>query len=241
MKTDPVKQNAHRFIERQLGYTFRDTALLHQALTHRSHSAQNNERFEFVGDAILNYSVARMLFDAFPKLSEGELSRLRANLVNEGVLAEIALTMNMGDGLYLGQGELKSGGFRRPSILADAVEALFAAVNFDSGFAEAEQVVRRLFAERIRNVDFKNQGKDNKTVLQETLQAHRFALPKYRIENQSGEGSNSHFTVSCDLGELGFVSTAEGSSRKTAEQLAAKTALEWLETKFPQKKPQKTK
>jgi len=115
MKTDVLKQQAHTAIQNKLGYHFKDTALLQQALTHRSYHAKNNERFEFVGDSILNYTVAKMLFDAFPKLTEGELSRLRASLVNEGVLAEIALEMNVGDGLYLGAGELKSGGFRRPS------------------------------------------------------------------------------------------------------------------------------
>ena len=117
MKTDVLKQQAHAAIQNKLGYRFKDTALLQQALTHRSYHAKNNERFEFVGDSILNYTVAKMLFDAFPRLTEGELSRLRASLVNEGVLAEIALEMNVGDGLYLGAGELKSGGFRRPSIL----------------------------------------------------------------------------------------------------------------------------
>ena len=116
MKPDLLKQQAHRAIQKRLGYEFRNMELLQQALTHRSYNAKHNERFEFVGDSILNYSVARMLFDAFPKLSEGELSRMRAALVNEGVLAEIALEMNVGDGLYLGAGELKSGGFRRPSI-----------------------------------------------------------------------------------------------------------------------------
>ena len=115
MKPDLLKQQAHRAIQKRLGYEFRNMELLQQALTHRSYNAKHNERFEFVGDSILNYSVARMLFDAFPKLSEGELSRMRAALVNEGVLAEIALEMNVGDGLYLGAGELKSGGFRRPS------------------------------------------------------------------------------------------------------------------------------
>ncbi|HEZ4363319.1 TPA: ribonuclease III, partial [Neisseria meningitidis] len=142
MKDDVLKQQAHAAIQKKLGYTFRDISLLRQALTHRSHHAKHNERFEFVGDSILNYTVARMLFDAFPKLTEGELSRLRASLVNEGVLAEMAAEMNVGDGLYLGAGELKSGGFRRPSILADAMEAMFAAVSFDADFNTAEKVVR---------------------------------------------------------------------------------------------------
>lgn len=239
MKTSPIKTRALQHIQQQLGHRFNNPALLTQALTHRSYSAQNNERFEFVGDSILNYTVAKMLFDAFPKLSEGELSRLRANLVNEGTLAEIALQMNIGDGLFLGTGELKSGGFKRPSILADAMEAMFAAVSFDADFAAAEQVVRRLFAGRVKTVDFKNQGKDNKTVLQEALQARRFALPKYRIDKQTGEGADARFEVSCDLGELGFICTAEAGSRKAAEQQTAKEALAWLALNRPLKKAKK--
>ncbi|EOB94672.1 ribonuclease III domain protein [Neisseria meningitidis NM133] len=162
MKDDVLKQQAHAAIQKKLGYAFRDISLLRQALTHRSHHAKHNERFEFVGDSILNYTVARMLFDAFPKLTEGELSRLRASLVNEGVLAEMAAEMNVGDGLYLGAGELKSGGFRRPSILADAMEAMFAAVSFDADFNTAEKVVRHLFADRVRRADFKIRQKTAK-------------------------------------------------------------------------------
>ncbi len=236
MKPDILKQQAHQRIQQHLGYAFRRIELLQQALTHRSFNAQHNERFEFVGDAILNYTIAKMLFDAFPKLTEGELSRLRANLVNEGVLAEIALEMNVGDGLYLGTGELKSGGFRRPSILADAMEAMFAAVSFDADFATAEKVIRHLFAGRVKSVDFKNQGKDNKTTLQEALQARRLALPKYRIEEQIGTANDSRFVISCDLGELGFICKAQGPSRKTAEQEAAAEALKWLEQTFPIKR-----
>ena len=239
MKPDLLKQQAHRAIQKRLGYEFRNMKLLQQALTHRSYNAKHNERFEFVGDSILNYSVARMLFDAFPKLSEGELSRMRAALVNEGVLAEIALEMNVGDGLYLGAGELKSGGFRRPSILADAMEAMFAAVSFDADFSAAEKVVRHLFAERVKRADLNIGKKDSKTALQEALQARRFALPKYRIEEQAEQTADAMFVISCDLGELGFICNARGSSRKVAEQKAACEALEWLEQKFPLKKAKK--
>lgn len=235
MKNDRLKTNALSHIERGLGYTFSDKGLLVRALTHRSFSAQNNERFEFVGDAVLNYTVAKMLYDAFPKLSEGELSRLRANLVNQEVLAEIALELDVGDALFLGPGELKSGGFNRPSILADAVEAMFAAVSFDAGFHEAEQTVRRLFGKRVRTIDLKNQGKDPKTLLQEALQARRFALPKYRIEAQKGEGSEALFDIACDLGELGFIAYAQAPSRRAAEQSAAKEAFAWLERAHPLK------
>ena len=169
-----------------------------------------------------------MLFDAFPGYSEGELSRLRANLVNQDVLAEIARSMGVGDALYLGVGELKSGGFDRPSILADAVEALLAAISFDADFAAAEQTVRRLFARRIANIDLSNQGKDPKTLLQEALQARRLPLPQYRIE-----GCDARFDISCDLGELAHITRAQAASRRAAEQAAAKEALDWLQEQHP--------
>ncbi|MCP1291537.1 ribonuclease III [Chromobacterium sp. S0633] len=215
-----------------LDYAFQKPELLRQALTHRSYGAGNNERFEFVGDSILNYTVARMLFDQFPKLTEGELSRLRANLVNQNTLAEIAHELKLGDYLYLGEGELKSGGFNRPSILADALEATFAAVSFDSDFLRAEQVVRRLYAERVSSIDTSRQAKDAKTRLQEALQARKLALPKYRILSQSGEAHEQWFRVECDLGELAIGSTGEGGSRRAAEQQAAEAALILLEQKL---------
>ncbi|MDO5686536.1 MAG: ribonuclease III [Neisseria sp.] len=232
-------QQAVARLQQRIAYTFRQPELLRQALTHRSFSAKNNERFEFVGDAILNYTVAKMLFDAFPELSEGELSRLRANLVNQDVLAQIAQELSVGDALFLGAGELKSGGFNRPSILADAMEALFAAVSFDADFARAEKLVRQLFAERIRLPDATNQGKDAKTLLQETLQHLRLALPKYRIISQSGEAHQQTFEVQCDLGELGFQSQAQASSRRAAEQIAAEEALQFLRQRFPNHPPKK--
>lgn len=234
---DPRHRAALKHIEHSLDYTFRQPALLRQALTHRSYATQNNERFEFVGDAILNYTVARMLFDAFPKLNEGELSRLRANLVNQEVLADIAQSMHLGDALFLGQGELKSGGFNRPSILADAVEALFAAISFDTDFECAEHTVRRLFAGRVRSASLDGGGKDAKTRLQEMLQAQRLPLPKYRIEAQSGQAHDIQFTVSCDLGELGHITRATAASRKVAEQECAKQALVWLEAQLRPRKP----
>lgn len=236
MKTDPRKAAALRHLQQALGYEFLQLDLLKQALTHRSFAAKNNERFEFVGDAILNYTVAKMLFVAFPKLSEGELSRLRANLVNQDTLAEMALAMQVGDALYLGQGELKSGGFRRPSILADAMEAMFAAISFDADFARAEKVVRNLFAERIKSIDPGDSGKDAKTRFQEALQARRLAVPKYRIIEQRGEAHEQCFVVSCDLGELGYETQAQGGSRREAEQTAAEAALQWFNQQFALKK-----
>ena len=224
--------NRFRRLSQALDYAFQKPELLRQALTHRSYGASNNERFEFVGDSILNYTVARMLFDQFPKLTEGELSRLRANLVNQNTLAEIAHELKLGDYLYLGEGELKSGGFNRPSILADALEATFAAVSFDSDFLRAEQVVRRLYAERVSSIDTTRQAKDAKTRLQEALQARKLALPKYRILSQSGEAHEQWFRVECDLGELAIGSTGEGGGRRAAEQQAAEAALVLLEQKL---------
>ncbi|NHR07088.1 ribonuclease III [Chromobacterium haemolyticum] len=224
--------NRFRRLCQALDYAFQKPELLRQALTHRSYGAGNNERFEFVGDSILNYTVARMLFDQFPKLTEGELSRLRANLVNQNTLAEIAHELKLGDYLYLGEGELKSGGFNRPSILADALEATFAAVSFDSDFLRAEQVVRRLYDQRVSSIDTSLQAKDAKTRLQEALQARKLALPKYRILLQSGEAHEQWFRVECDLGELAIGSTGEGGSRRAAEQQAAEAALILLEQKL---------
>ncbi|MBI3146057.1 MAG: ribonuclease III [Pseudogulbenkiania sp.] len=216
-----------------LGYRFSRPELLRQAMTHRSFGTPNNERFEFIGDSILNYTVARMLFDRFPRLSEGELSRLRANLVNQSTLAEIAQSLCLGDYLYLGEGELKSGGFNRPSILADALEATFAAVSFDTDFAAAESVVRRLYETRVGAIDPTKHAKDAKTRLQEALQARKLALPKYRILSQSGEAHEQWFKVECDLGELAVIVTGEGGSRRAAEQQSAEAALEHLERKLP--------
>ncbi|MDO4433295.1 MAG: ribonuclease III [Alysiella sp.] len=215
-------------LQHKLGYHFKHSHWLNQALTHRSHSADNYERLEFIGDSILDYVIAKMLYDAFPKLPEGRLSPLRAQLVREATLAEIARELGLGQALLLGAGESKSGGHDRASILADALEALFAAISLDSDFAVAQQVIVRLFAPRIANVNTEITAKDNKTQLQEMLQAHRLALPKYRIEQQTGEGSDAWFKVSCDLGELGHITYAQASSRRLAEQECAKQAVLWL-------------
>ena len=221
-----------RRLSEALDYAFQKPDLLRQALTHRSFAASNNERFEFIGDSILNYTVARMLFDQFPRLSEGELSRLRANLVNQNTLAEIAHELKLGDYLYLGEGELKSGGFNRPSILADALEATFAAVSFDADFQHAEQVVRRLYASREAAIDPTKHAKDAKTRLQEALQARKWPLPKYRILTQTGEAHEQWFKVVCDLGDLMIESQGEGGSRRAAEQQAAEVALQQLEQRL---------
>lgn len=236
---DPRREEAMRRIQMAFDYQFTRPELLRQALTHRSFSAKNNERFEFVGDSILNYTVAKMLFTAFPQLSEGELSRLRANLVNQDTLAAIAVDIHVGDALLLGAGELKSGGFRRPSIVADAMEAMFAAVSFDADFSAAEQVVRHLFAERIRHIDPHDSGKDAKTRLQEALQARHLPLPKYRIVEQVREAQEQQFVVQCDLGELGYQTESAGHSRREAEQATAKVALAWFNEHYPLHKERK--
>ncbi|MDK4680080.1 ribonuclease III [Kingella negevensis] len=235
MKSD-TRLQYFRPIQDKIGYAFKNIKLLQQALTHRSYSAQNNERFEFIGDSILDYVVAKMLYDAFPNLPEGRLSPLRAQLVKEATLAEIARELGLGNALYLGMGELKSGGNDRASILADAMEALFAAISFDADFHTAENVVRGLFADKVRHLNTNTQAKDAKTRLQEWLQGKRFALPKYRIEKQTGEGNDARFDVSCDLGELGQIFYAQAHSRRAAEQECAQQALAWLEEKFAKKK-----
>lgn len=233
---DIRQQNAMNHIQKQFDYYFSQPKLLEQALTHRSFSSKNNERLEFIGDSILNYTVAKMLFTTFPLLTEGELSRLRANLVNQDTLAEIALMLHVGDALKLGQGELKSGGFRRPSILADAMEAMFAAVSLDADFNAAERVIRHLFKNRIQQINPLDSGKDAKTRLQEALQARHFPLPKYHIVEQVGDAHDQQFLIQCDLGVLGFHTELLGHSRREAEQATAEVALTWLDEHYPSKK-----
>lgn len=223
------KQQYVQILQQRLGYTFVQAALLQQALTHRSADKRNYERLEFVGDGILNVVVAQMLYDVFPDLPEGRLSVLRTHLVKEATLATIARELGVGDALILGVGELKSGGHDRASILADALEAIFAAIRMDSDFATAERVIQRLFAERVHQIDQNLPAKDHKTRLQEALQARRLPVPKYRIEQQTGAGNDALFDVSCDLGQLGHLTYARGHSRREAEQECARQALLWLE------------
>lgn len=227
-----IRNNALKKLQNTIGYSFRQPEILKQAMTHRSFSAQNNERLEFIGDSILNYVVAKMLFDAFADLSEGRLSRLRANLVNQEVLAEIARELHLGDALFLGQGELKSGGFDRPSILADALEALFAAVSLDADFTHAERIVWQLFQKRIAEIDLTAHAKDAKTLLQEALQGLRLSLPKYRIMKQSEKENGQVFEIECDLGELGKKFYATANSRRAAEQMAAKSAFDFVREQY---------
>jgi len=211
-------------LARRLGYAFRRTDLLDQALTHRSHGIRHNERLEFVGDAVLNCVVARALFDRFPDLPEGDLSRVRASLVNRDTLADVARRLGLSDAIRLGEGELRSGGARRPSILADALEAVYGAVFLDGGFEAATQVIDRTFAEVLGNADPAALGKDPKTRLQEWLQGRRLPVPAYRIVAVEGEAHAQRFTAECAVAPLGVVTLGSGASRRVAEQVAAEAA-----------------
>ncbi|MGY3231461.1 ribonuclease-3 [Luteibacter sp. HA06] len=208
-------------------YRFRDPGLATLALTHRSAGKPNNERMEFLGDALLGALVAELLFEAHPNASEGELSRLRAQLVNGQALAVIGRELELGDDLKLGPGELKSGGFRRDSILADAFEALVAAVYFDDGYDACRQVVRRLFTPRVAEI--KRSSKDAKTKLQEWLQGRGLPLPIYELTDSYGEDHAKIFDVSCTIDEPEPIRVeGRGGSRRAAEQDAAETVLRRL-------------
>jgi ribonuclease-3 len=218
--------------ERGIGYHFREPKLLRQALTHRSHGPCHNERLEFLGDGVLNCIVAALLFERFPRLSEGELSRLRASLVNQQSLFDLARSLNLGEALRLGEGELKSGGFRRPSILADALEAVIGAAFLDGGFEAARDVVVACFEPIITGIDPHTQGKDPKTLLQEHLQGRRLPLPKYAVIGISGEAHDQRFEVECVIDDLDIRGRGEGTSRRAAEQGAARAAYQ-LATRRP--------
>lgn len=219
-------------LQNRLGHTFKDAALLQQALTHRSHSSLHNERLEFLGDSILNCVVASLLFDRYSKIDEGDLSRLRANLVKQQSLYEIAQRLELSQFLRLGEGELKSGGFRRPSILADTLEALFGAIFLDAGFGAARDVIRSLYIPILDTVDPKTLGKDAKTLLQEYLQGKKIALPQYNVVATHGAAHNQEFEIECLVPKLEIQVFGTGGSRRAGEQAAAKLALEAVQTAF---------
>jgi ribonuclease III len=218
----------HAALCQQLGYQFAQPQLLQRALTHRSFSAAHNERLEFLGDSVLNCTIARYLYETYPDLPEGDLSRLRSNLVNQQTLAILAQQLNLGEQLLLGEGERKSAGFRRPSILADGLEALFGAVLLDADFAAAEKVVLGLYVPFIAQTDLQALGKDAKTLLQEHLQGRKLALPHYNVLEIKGEAHAQTFVVSCEVAQLGLNTQGEGASRRIAEQIAAERAYQQI-------------
>jgi ribonuclease-3 len=215
-------------LAKSLGYQFKTSALLTQALTHRSFSGNNNERLEFLGDSVLNFIIAHQLYLRFPKLPEGDLSRLRAQLVKESTLSEIAFSLNIGDALRLGEGELKSAGWRRPSILADALEAIIGAVYSDGGFASVEALILKLYAEKLDTIDPKIIDKDAKSQLQEYLQGRKIDLPDYSVVSIEGEAHAQTFKMECVIEKLNITTVGEGTSRRVAEQQAAQLALDQL-------------
>lgn len=216
-----------RKLEERLGHRFSDDALLDAALTHRSVAAAHNyERLEFLGDALLGFIIAQILHDQLPQAAEGDLSRLRASLVRKSTLAALARDLNLGPVIVLGPGEMKSGGHRRDSILADVLEALLGAIFKDAGYNVARQVVARLFDDRLKNLPSAARLTDAKTRLQEWLQSRGMALPVYTVEEISGAAHKRHFRIGCAIADLDVVTHGEGTSRRRAEQASAEQALE---------------
>src|SRR3954470_5981289 len=213
-------------VEQRLGYQFAERALFERALTHRSFGADHNERLEFLGDAVLNLAVSRLLFDRFSGSDEGDLTRVRAHLVREDSLHRVALALGLPEALRLSEGESRGGGATRPSILADAVEALIGAVSIDGGFDAAQALVTRLFGETIASTTTDNWRKDAKTELQEWLQARHVPVPAYRIAATRGQAHAQTFEVECDVPTLQWHATGVGRSRRQAEQASAQQLLD---------------
>ncbi len=213
---------------KKLGLTFNNPQLFIIALTHRSHSSNNNERLEFLGDSILGFVIAQKLFDLFPEASEGVLSRLRASLVNQGSLAELAREHKLGDYLLLGSGELKSGGFRRESILSDAMEAIIGALYNDRGMDACQKWILQLFEKKLNGLSLDNWQKDPKTQLQELMQSRKMDLPDYTLMDMSGLAHEQTFKVRCTTPLSATFCVGTGNSRKKAEQSAAELMLELL-------------
>ncbi len=222
---------AKPLLARRLGYEFRDFNLAEQALTHRSFGSTHNERFEFLGDSLLNFLIAEALFQRFPTVREGDLSRMRAKLVKGETLAEIAREFDLGEWLNLGPGELKSGGHRRESILADALEALIGAIYLDSGIEHCRERVLAWFGPRLHAVSPGEVNKDPKTRLQELLQARQRPLPIYHLVDTLGEAHSQQFAIECELVSLGLRFSGTGNSRRSAEQTAAQAAIDHLQSR----------
>lgn len=226
MATSPVLSE----LQVRLGYAFRQQGLLQQAVTHRSFSSDHNERLEFLGDSVLNLSVANLLYVQLASLPEGDLSRVRANLVKQDTLHQLAKTLDLPVVMRLGEGEMRSGGQNRPSILANALEAIIGAVYLDGGYKDAQDMVERLFAQVDIKPDMQAVGKDPKTELQEWLQGRKLALPKYTVVGTSGAAHRQQFEVSCEVTELRQTQQGSGASRRAAEQAAAAAMLQTLKS-----------
>jgi len=218
-------ETAERWLYSTLQYRFQDAGLFSQALTHRSADRTNNERLEFLGDAILDFVISEVVYNARPNASEGDLSKLRASLVKDSSLAALAAELGIGEHLILGSGELKSGGHRRESILADALEALFGAVYLDSGFDAAARVIGQVFEARLADLPDAADLRDPKTRLQEWLQARGRALPTYELAKVTGEAHKQRFEVTCAIDDTAVVTHGESTTRRKAEQKAAREML----------------
>jgi ribonuclease-3 len=215
-------------LSRIIHYTFYDPSLLIMALTHRSFSAQHNERLEFLGDSVLSFLIANELYKRFPRIDEGDLSRLRAQLVKESSLSTIATSMGLGDFIRLGEGELKSAGWRRPSILADTFESIIGAIYLDGGIEPAHQFVLRFFETQLNEINPKLIQKDPKTLLQELLQSKKSDLPIYTVVSIEGEAHSQTFTIECQIKKLNIKTQGVGNSRRIAEQEAASKAYQLM-------------
>lgn len=221
-------------LQRRLQHEFSNAQLLMRALTHRSFSVDHNERLEFLGDSVLNLAVADLLFERLSALPEGDLSRVRANLVKQDTLHQLAVELGLPEVIRLGEGEARSGGQKRPSILADTLEAVIGAVYLDAGFAAAQSLVQRLFKAVEINPDMEAIGKDPKTELQEWLQGRKMKLPLYRVVGTQGAAHRQTFDVECEIPEFNFSERGIGGSRRAGEQAAAAAMLQTLKAKIRQ-------
>ena len=219
---------AETWLAKTLSYEFNDAHLLQQALTHRSCPGENNERLEFLGDAVLDFVISDVVFHSHPDAPEGDLSRLRASLVKDTSLAELALSLGLGEHLILGGGERKTGGHRRESILADALEAIFGAVYIDAGYDAAAELIKRAFGDRLRNLPEIEELRDPKTRLQEWLQARGLGLPEYELVGVSGKAHQQTFEVRCSIQDRAGTSSGGGTTRRNAEQESAASMLSIL-------------
>jgi len=228
-----VSPSALASLQSRLQHQFSDPSLLQRAVTHRSFSAEHNERLEFLGDSVLNLAVSTLLYRRLQAQSEGDLSRVRANLVKEGTLHQLAKDLRLDQVLHLGEGEARSGGHQRPSILADALEAVIGAVYLDAGYAVAEALVLRLYEAVEINPQMQAAAKDAKTALQEWLQGRKMQLPQYRVVGTAGVAHRQTFEVECAIAELALAQRGSGASRRAAEQSAAAAMLATLKAPKP--------